>query len=221
MANGCAVLKNILSQEEVKKAEDAFWEWLESVGSGIKRSDPSTWENKNWPGLNDMGFFVSYGGCHTWASWIVRTHPKVKQAFSKIWNTDQLITSLDTIISWRPWWNPVSKGDWDPYVENLHLDQNPFFKKGLKCVQGMMPLKRVRRNEIGGLKVVPKSNSEEVLSKIIERYPQAQFNSSDWIELRGNDPLITKGELVECDAGDLVLWDSRTVHGGKINFQPD
>ena len=25
-----------------------------------------------------------------------------------------------------------------------------------------------------------------------------------------------KGELVECDAGDLVLWDSRTVHGGKI-----
>ncbi len=26
---------------------------------------------------------------------------------------------------------------------------------------------------------------------------------------------------MECDAGDLVLWDSRTVHGGKINFQPD
>ena len=27
-----------------------------------------------------------------------------------------------------------------------------------------------------------------------------------------------KRELVECDAGDLVLWDSRTVHGGKLNF---
>lgn len=25
-----------------------------------------------------------------------------------------------------------------------------------------------------------------------------------------------KGVLVECDAGDLILWDSRTVHGGKI-----
>jgi hypothetical protein len=30
--------------------------------------------------------------------------------------------------------------------------------------------------------------------------------------------LIGKGELVECDAGDLVLWDSRIVHGGKLNF---
>lgn len=29
-----------------------------------------------------------------------------------------------------------------------------------------------------------------------------------------------KGKVVECDAGDLILWDSRTVHGGKI-CQPD
>jgi len=63
-----------------------------------------------------MGFFVSYGGCHTVTSWMVRTHPKVKSAFSKIWNTEKLITSFDTIISWKPWWNPASKGDWNPYV---------------------------------------------------------------------------------------------------------
>ena len=30
--------------------------------------------------------------------------------------------------------------------------------------------------------------------------------------------MIGKKDLVECDAGDLVLWDSRTVHGGKLNF---
>ena len=24
------------------------------------------------------------------------------------------------------------------------------------------------------------------------------------------------GQLIECEAGDLILWDSRTVHGGKI-----
>jgi hypothetical protein len=63
-----------------------------------------------------MGFFVSYGGCHTHASWNIRTNPKVIQAFRKIWKTENLITSFDTIISWRPWWNPISKGYWDPFV---------------------------------------------------------------------------------------------------------
>ena len=45
LRNGFVVLKNILSKEEVEKAEEAFWEWLEGLGSGIKRNDPSTWLN--------------------------------------------------------------------------------------------------------------------------------------------------------------------------------
>jgi len=45
LKNGCIVLKNILTKEEVKKAEDAFWEWLENIGTEIKRNDPSTWKN--------------------------------------------------------------------------------------------------------------------------------------------------------------------------------
>jgi ectoine hydroxylase-related dioxygenase (phytanoyl-CoA dioxygenase family) len=32
--------------------------------------------------------------------------------------------------------------------------------------------------------------------------------------------LIGKGKLVECEAGDLILWDSRSIHGGKI-IQPN
>jgi hypothetical protein len=40
----------------------------------------------------------------------------------------------------------VSKGNWNPYVENIHVDQNPYMKKGLQCVQGMLALKRVRKD---------------------------------------------------------------------------
>ena len=42
----------------------------------------------------------------------------------------------------------------------MHIDQNPHFKKGFKCVQGMIPLKRVRKNEVGGLMVVPHTNND-------------------------------------------------------------
>lgn len=60
-----------------------------------------------------MGFFVSYGGCHTKASWFLRCHPRVQEAFKKIWKTDKLITSFDTMIAWRPWWVNSS---WKPFV---------------------------------------------------------------------------------------------------------
>lgn len=109
--------------------------------------------------MRDLGFFATYGGCHTKASWFIRTHPNVRKAFATIWKTEDLISSFDVFIGWKPWWvNPK----WKPHAENLHCDQNPFFKKGLHCVQGMVPLKRVRKSEVGGLMVVPNTNNDKV-----------------------------------------------------------
>lgn len=63
--------------------------------------------------MNRIGFFGTYGGCHTKASWLIRCHPSVRSVFAKIWNTQQLITSFDTFIAWKPWW--VNK-QWKPSV---------------------------------------------------------------------------------------------------------
>jgi hypothetical protein len=159
-AHGFVVVK-ALSSQEVAQAKDFFWEWLEALGSGIKRDDPSTWVDQSWPGSGSMGFFVSYGGCHSKASWYIRTHTQVKSAFAKIWSTPELITSFDTFISWRPWWNEKSNKCWDPYVENLHIDQNPYHKRGFHCVQGMVPLLDVSSEGAGGLQVVPNTNNDK------------------------------------------------------------
>ena len=40
--------------------------------------------------------------------------------------------------------------------------------------------------------------------------------NSDWVVLKDNDPMQGKGQLVEAKAGDMILWDSRTVHGGTV-----
>ena len=58
-------MRSVLQAEEVQRAKDYFWEWLEALGSGIKREDPATWVDANWPGSGSIGFFVSYGGCHS------------------------------------------------------------------------------------------------------------------------------------------------------------
>lgn len=66
--------------------------------------------------------------------------------------------------------------------------------------------------------VVPGTNNDKTQRQLCDRYPGVTNFKSDWVELASKDPFIreNKGVLVECDAGDLILWDSRTVHGGKI-----
>merc|ERR1712096_171019 len=153
--NGAVVLKGLLPPEDVQKARSLYWDWLESLGSGLDRKDPSTWTNRNWPG-SALGFTTTHGGGHTDASWFIRAHPRVNQAFATIWGTEDLLTSFDTFICWRPWWDEELMEKWKyqkPYVERLHIDQNPFRKRGRHCVQGMIPLFPVNR-EVGGLQVI-------------------------------------------------------------------
>ena len=39
---------------------------------------------------------------------------------------------------------------------------------------------------------------------------------SDWVPLKEGDQFWEKGQLVKASAGDLILFDSRTIHGGRV-----
>ncbi|ETO27459.1 hypothetical protein RFI_09672, partial [Reticulomyxa filosa] len=92
-------------------------------------------------------------------------------------------------------------------------------KKKNKCVQGVVLLNDCTP-ESGGLIVIPKSHlyHEEVCNRI--KYP-----GGDFVPLPRNDPLFDTlpdgGVLVQCKAGDLCLWDSRTVHANQCSTLPD
>lgn len=77
-----------------------------------------------------------------------------------------------------------------------------------------MPLYKV--DEVGGLAVVPDTSDDHTQTVLETRYPMTTMTGSDWLELNKSDPFIGKGVLAKCDAGDLILWDSRAVHGGLI-----
>lgn len=214
--HGVVVLKNVLSQSEVDEAKDLYWAWLEGLGSGIKRGHRETWGDDNWPGVTRLGFVPSHGGGHNKASWYLRTRPAIQAAFAALWDVEpsELLTSFDTWILWRPWWEQETE-DWQPRVERLHIDQNPFWKPGFKCVQGMMPLLPVTP-VVGGLQVIPGTNTDAVQKRMVEQYVRVERNSSDWLELRHDDSYIGKGQLLRANPGDFILWDSRTVHGGFV-----
>eukprot|EP00656_Telonema_subtile_P058021 TRINITY_DN9696_c0_g1_i1.p1 TRINITY_DN9696_c0_g1~~TRINITY_DN9696_c0_g1_i1.p1 ORF type:complete len:215 (+),score=43.97 TRINITY_DN9696_c0_g1_i1:133-777(+) len=129
----------------------------------------------------------------------------------RIWDTEELLVSMDAILMWRPW---REHPQWQPSTEGLHLDQNPFKKPDLCCVQGMLVLEDVTQ-EIGGLQVIPGSHLPEAKAQL-KRNRAHLKNRGDWCVLGEPEPGQRDAALVLAEAGDLILWDSRTVHGGVV-----
>jgi ectoine hydroxylase-related dioxygenase (phytanoyl-CoA dioxygenase family) len=117
---------------------------------------------------------------------------------------------MDCVLLWRPWW---VDSKWKPSTEGLHLDQNPFNKPGLECIQGMVPLLPVT-DASGGLQVVPDSNLEAAKVALKRAHPHLR-NSGDWCPCDDYE-LQQKAILLHAEPGDLILWDGRTVHGGLV-----
>merc|ERR1712013_133739 len=102
---GYTVIGNLAESDEVLHARALVWDWLEGLGTGIVRDDPSTWGNEawpDWPGIKKYGSCKSNGAAHLGATWYLRSLPKLKEVFSKIYETEDLIVSLDGMILWRP-----------------------------------------------------------------------------------------------------------------------
>jgi len=158
---GYVVVANALRPVEVDQGRDFLWTDLEDAYK-VSRSNLESWNA--WP--------LSRAGLNTKVTqdrgaWYVRARPGVKETFSHIWSTDQLIVSMDALIIWRPWW---LNSKWTPQTEGLHLDQNPFSKPGLETVQGMVPLLPVTP-ATGGLEVVARSHTAEAKDRLCRECP--------------------------------------------------
>lgn len=214
---GFCVIKAAVAPDEASRALESFWaELIANSDSRINRGDPSTWLRKSgWPG-GGRGFLVEKGGgCHLRAAWDLRVLPAIRDCFAKIWETRELLVSMDTFIAWRPWQAPGAPSEFQPVVEGLHIDQNPSVKRGRQAVQGMIPLLPVT-HATGGLAVVPRSHTQDAQDRLIAANPVWAGHGDDWCLLKGTRGLGGAPMLLEADAGDLLLWDSRLVHEGKV-----
>jgi len=202
--HGYVVIQNVLNSEEISTAENMCWKWIESTTDGeVLRNDIESWNSKSWPADRDNGLIQEPSvGQADWL-WYVRGKPKVKQAFSYIWNTDELGVSFDTGNLFRPYgykeeWK--TKGGW------FHVDQNSKLLPGKCCVQGMVSFKAATK-ETGGLCVIPKSHFRH------DEFCERNAAGGHFLPIHERDPIRQmQSVLVSCEAGDLVLWDSRTVH---------
>lgn len=212
-AEGFVVIAEALDTAETGRALDLTWDYLEGLDTGIDRTDPSTWDDDRWPVAVHGGIIPSQGIGHSEAQWFIRSVPSVKQSFAAVWGDDDLLVSFDGMAIWRPTsvnpeWLTNRGGSW------LHIDQHPIGRPGFHCVQGLVSLLPTTP-ATGGNVVVP--GSHKLFGSIPDRYTErlARIPSSiDHFRFPADDPQLaeTPPIMPHVEAGDLLLWDSRTIH---------
>ena len=96
----------------------------------------------------------------------------------------------------------------------MHIDQHPIGRPGKHCVQGLVNLIPTSP-ACGGNVMVPGSHKR--FASIPEKYPErlARIHPTiDHFRFPNDDELLADTQPIIChlEAGDLLLWDSRTIH---------
>eukprot|EP01006_Ploeotia_vitrea_P048044 TRINITY_DN67191_c8_g2_i1.p1 TRINITY_DN67191_c8_g2~~TRINITY_DN67191_c8_g2_i1.p1 ORF type:complete len:384 (-),score=35.62 TRINITY_DN67191_c8_g2_i1:1803-2954(-) len=201
--HGYVVVQNVLSATETQEAHSMFWDFVEALPHRtIRRDSTDTWED-DWPAHAQNGIFSGLGIGQSDFMWFIRTRPAVKKAFATVWNSTDLLSSFDGCGTFRP---PSVNPSWTTLSGWFHVDQGRA-KIGKCCVQGLVSIFD-QTAATGGLTVIPGSHKQH--AKWIQNY---DYGRRDFVLLRDSEKLLElPSKLVLCKAGDLLLWDSRTVH---------
>ena len=211
--HGYVVIAGVLDAAGCAKGLDLTWDYLEALGTGVDRHDPSTWDDDRWPTAVHGGILPGHGIGHSAAQWFLRSAPGVKKTFAAVWDDDDLLVSFDGMALWRPWklnpaWKTNRGGAW------LHIDQHPITRPGFHCVQGLVNLIATSPAS-GGNVLIPGSHKRfaDIPSVYPERLGRVPL-SVDHFRFTADDPMLRGTPPIMChlEAGDLLMWDSRTIH---------
>lgn len=214
-SKGYVVIKAVANTTEVETIKALLWKDLELMHLGLRRSEPDSWHL-----LKDPPFGLCGDLAQSQGQWYLRGIPKVKGVFERIWRSNDLLVSMDCVLLRK---RGMPDGN---RTEGLHIDQNPLVKKHRESVQGMMPLLDVTP-ATGGLEVVPESHAQLFQDRLAATHPNliGKPLHDDWCALGGftrgakaafYTELERDATLLQAEPGDLILWDSRTVHGGRV-----
>ncbi|KAI5478474.1 hypothetical protein MNV49_005115 [Pseudohyphozyma bogoriensis] len=210
--HGYYVVREAIPRERALEYRQRAFDWLEGFKLGFDRNDESTWTNAHLPPHIKGGMFASkiY---HEQYLWDIRTEPGVVGAFAQLWGTDKLTTSFDggsIMLHHRKDLPPSEK--WE------HMDQSPN-RQGFFCAQGLVNLNENGPDD-GGLMVL--KGSSLILEEYFKLFPEEKANHHSWgpadwygFTQKQQEWFFERGcEWIKVCAGpgDLILWDSRTMH---------
>ena len=213
---GVAIVPGVLNYDEINDMRLGMWEYLEHVTQNfdvpIKRDNSNTWVEylKLFPKHSML--LQQYQVGHSQFVWDIRQNPLVVDVFSKIWDKepDELLTSFDGASFHFP--PEETNRGWHRNTW-YHTDQS-YFRPDFECIQSWVTAYDVEEND-ATLAFMEGSN---IYHEEFQKVNDVKDNSNWYRHTEEEQAFYTsKGcqeKKIKCFAGDMVLWDSRTIHCG-------
>jgi hypothetical protein len=208
---GYIVVKQAIPAESAKNLLDFAWEF-----QGLDRGRPETWyEEREFRSdldreLHIYGFVEAY---HHQLIWDSRQTQRVYDAFTDVWDCEELWVTLDRLNLNPPNIKNRSRSQIAPtergFDINLHWDVDTTLGVLPQRVQGIIALDDTRP-EHGGFQCCPE------LFRRFDRWKALQPDGRDPIRpaIDQSDMPVVRPEL---EAGDLLIWNGLLAHGVAPN----
>lgn len=236
---GYCVIPRVLSTSEAEVLYQRVWhEFIEKAWPNCKMNDRSNWK-ESFPKHNKWGIFAGPAG-QTQVMWDLRQDPRIVNVFAQVWNTTDLIVSMDGLSFMCP--PEIREGYIEPWPhvdqkilrreDNVAHNNNPpigFVSESLLkthpyTIQGQFLFEDSFEGD-GGFYCIPKSHLrfhefapqlETIAALEIPQQEKRKVRQQFLEGFFGNgrdesgNPYCMKH--ITAPRGSLILWDSRTLH---------
>jgi hypothetical protein len=235
---GYCVIPQVFSISETERLYQRVWhEFIEKAWPNCRMDDRSNWKEA-FPIHNKAGIFAGPAG-QTQVMWDLRQDPRIVNIFAQIWNTNDLIVSMDGLSFMCP--PEIREGYFKPWPhvdqailrlrDNVAHNNNPpigfvsesLLKSQPYTIQGQFLFEDSFDGD-GGFYCIPKSHLRFTefapeLEVISATTPNNEIKEAKYKFIKGFFDNITDEtgnpycmKHITAPRGSLILWDSRTVH---------
>lgn len=236
---GYCVIPEVLSSSEAETLYQRVWhEYIEKAWPKCKMDDRSNWAEV-FPKHDRYGIFTGTAG-QIQVLWDLRQDPRIVDIFAQIWNTKELIVSMDGLSLMCP--PEIREGCFDAWP---HVDQGSFQTSNNAIYNNNPPVGFVSESALttkpftiqgqflfedscdgdGGFYCIPRSHLrftefapqlEAINAMQIPQAEKKQRRQAFIQDFFGKSadasgmPYCMKH--ITAPRGSLILWDSRTIH---------
>lgn len=236
---GYCVIPQVLSISETELLYQRVWhEFIEKAWPNCRMDDRSNWKEA-FPMHNKNGIFAGPAG-QTQVMWDLRQDPRIVDIFAQVWNTKDLIVSMDGLSFMCP--PEIREGSIKPWPhvdqsilrrqDNVAHNNNPppgFISESLLktqpfTIQGQFLFEDSFDGD-GGFYCIPKSHLrftefapllETLNAKEMPKDEKRKARQNFLDEFFGNRTDESGNSYcmkhITAPRGSVILWDSRTIH---------
>lgn len=188
---GFVVIGDAISVQDANESLEMFKNEFTYVSPNFDWNNTETWTTNNLPMVINKSSVVYNGFGQSDSNWNLRLKSRAKEAFSHVFETDELITSFDGFS--------LFLSDKQKSLSWLHQDQRP--EDTRLSVQGILNIMDCGIFDAGFI-CVPRSHVNYV----------PEPSNTDWMNIPKDHPFHKSAVKILAPARSLILFNSKLVH---------